>query len=266
MNKINMEVGSDSLTLEEYEKMIVDGANRVYGNEGNYNCPKCLNKGYTYEYRGGLLCSVICNCSSIRKSNRLLLESGLMESVKTHTFENFIARENWQIGIKNRCIEFTRNFKKGSSLCLLGQSGAGKTHLCTAVCGELIKAGHSLRYVMWRDIVNKLQANTYNDAITSQITNSLNEMDILYIDDLFKLISPNQMQKTKELEIAFKILNNAEIFNKSVIISSECTLNELQKLDEAIAGRIIKMTTSRYLLQISRSENKNYRYKDLEVF
>lgn len=250
----------------DYEELIVKTMNNHVGDEQYYNCPKCLNRGYNYKFRDGQLYSVICDCIAVRKSNKLLVESGLMENIEKSTFNNFKATENWQIGIKERCFEFVNNFSIGKSICILGQSGAGKTHLCTAICGELIKKGYSLRYVLWRDLVSEVQSNTYNNDVLSQVFNRIKAVDVIYIDDMFKLISCNSAQRTKELEIAFKILNDVEIMKKSIIVSSEYTLNEIKVLDEAIAGRIVKATTSRYLIQIAKNEEKNYRFKNLEMF
>lgn len=249
-----------------YEDMVTKTANSTRGNEQYYDCPKCLNREFTYYYRDGYSCMILCDCIKIRKSVKLLKESGIESSIKEKTFDRYEATEPWQIAIKQRCIEFTESFQLGKSIAMLGQSGSGKTHLCTAICGKLVEKGYSLRYVLWRDIVAKLQSNIYNNEVYSAILEDLKSVDVVYIDDMFKLMSSNPTQKNKELEIAFKILNDREVFSKSVIISSEYMLKDIKKLDEAIAGRIVKMTTSRYSMQISKSESKNYRFRDLEMF
>jgi DNA replication protein DnaC len=254
------------MTQEKFDAMVLKDANSSSGSEKYYDCPKCLNRGWTYAYHNGIMVSVQCDCLEIRKTNRMLYESGLAETIKTNTFESYIVTESWQKGIKERCLEFVNNFQLGMSITMLGQSGSGKTHLCTAICGKLINMGYPLKYVLWRDIVTKLQANIFNDQGYTQITDELRKVDVLYLDDMFKLISSNPAQKVKELELAFKIINDRAISCKSTIISSEMMLNELSKLDEAIVGRIVKMSTPHYTIQISKAIEKNYRLKDVGLF
>lgn len=248
-----------------YEDMVTKTANGTHGDELYYDCPKCLNRGYTYRYRDGLMYMVPCDCMKVRETNRRLSETGIAQTIEENTFENFTTDDPWQNTLKLRCIEFAEQFKPGMSIGLLGQSGAGKTHLCTAICGKIVRMGYSLKYVLWRDVVAKLQANVYNDDVYTRVTEGLKNVEVLYIDDMFKLITPNPTQRVRELEVAFKVINDRTMLGKSTLISSEMLIDEIKSLDEAIAGRIVKMTSKRYLIQISKSESKNYRFKDLET-
>lgn len=264
-NKIqmnNMEIFT-KLQNKSFIELQVEQYNQRHGDLQYYDCDKCLNRGNIAFVKDNKLCVRLCNCIDVRRSNRLLLESGIAEQIKTKTFENYICEEVWQKSIKEKCLAFIRN----STNCLFlgGQTGAGKTHLCTAVCGYFVNQGKSLRYVLWRDIVTKLQANVFNDNNYTSITEDLKNIDVLYIDDMFKLIPSKLENRTKELEIAFKILNDREMSNKITIISTEYTIAEIKKLDEAIAGRIVKMSTKDYIVQISKKADRNYRLKDLEI-
>lgn len=237
--------------------------NKRIGDLHYYDCDKCMNRGDIAFVKDNKLYTRLCDCMKVRRSNRLLVESGIAEQIKTKTFENYICEENWQKSIKEKCSAFVEN--PSNCLFLGGQTGAGKTHLCTAVCGKFIGQGKSLRYVLWRDIVTKLQANVFNDSNYTSITEDLKNIDVLYIDDMFKLIPSKLENRTKELEIAFKILNDREISNKITIISTEYTIKEIKSFDEAITGRIVKMSSKDYVIQISKKAERNYRLKDLEV-
>lgn len=246
----------------DFNQYCVECYNKTTGKLEYYNCPKCLNRGNYAKVIDGQIFHVICDCMNTRRSNRLLLESGMAQQIKFKTFQNYICEEPWQQFIKDKCLQFIKNPSK--CLFLGGQTGAGKTHLCTAVCGYFVNQGKSLRYVLWRDIVTKLQANVFNDNNYTNITEDLKNIDILYIDDLFKLIPNKSENRTKELEIAFKILNDRETSNKITIISTEYTITEIEKFDEAIAGRIAKMSTKNYIVQIGKKAGRNYRLRDLE--
>ena len=264
LDKNNLELLSKFQSGElDINQFYIDSYNGTKGNLGYYDCPKCKNRGeYAIKNESGEFTLTICDCMRIRRSNRLLHESGIEKQLKIKTFDNFICQEPWQQYIFDKCMKFTQS----PSQCLFvgGQSGAGKTHLCTAVCGRFAKAGKTLKYVLWRDIVTKLQANIFNDDAYTKILDDLKNVDVLYIDDLFKLIPTKTESRVKELEIAFKLLNSRELSNKITIISTECTMNEIKSLDEAIAGRIAKMSTREYIIQISRKSERNYRLKELE--
>ena len=40
-----------------------------------------------------------------------------------------------------------------------GQPGSGKTHICTAVTGELLRSGLNARYIVRNDEAVKIKAN-----------------------------------------------------------------------------------------------------------
>lgn len=246
-----------------FEQRVVDRYNASEGDLEYYNCPKCLNRGNFMRLENGYQTLYLCDCMKVRHSNRLLLESGMAKLIEEKTFENYICNEPWQDYLMSKC----RAFVDCPTKCLFigGQSGSGKTHLCTAVCGKLVQQGKSLRYVLWRDIVTKLQANVFNDENYTNITDDLKNVDVLYLDDMFKLISTKSDNRLKELEVAFKIINDRELSQKTTIISTECTFKDLVNLDEAIAGRIIKMATSDYILQIDKNVSRNYRLKNLAI-
>lgn len=264
-NKIEMKNTEFSTKLQNksFTEFQAERNNKVGGNLPYCDCEKCSNRGYIVFARDNNLYARLCDCMEVRRSNRLLIESGMAEQIRTKTFENYVCEENWQKSIKEKCLAFVEN--PSNCLFIGGQTGAGKTHLCTAICGQFIKQGKSLRYVLWRDIVAKLQANVFNDSNYTNITEDLKNIDVLYIDDMFKLIPSKLENRTKELEIAFKILNDREISNKITIISTEYTIKEIKSFDEAIASRIVKMSSKDYVIQISKKAERNYRLKDLEV-
>ena len=249
-------------SLDEFYNIAIRDYNSSKGTLTDYDCPRCQNRGIFYKLVGKNIYQVECDCLEIRKSIERLDRSGITEKMKENTFDTYIVAEKWQEVLKTRCMEFVENFKLGDSIYLGGQSGSGKTHLCTAICSSLVKK-YPLKYVLWGDIVTKLQANIFKEEVYTQVYNELKNIDVLYIDDFFKSISDKTAQN--ELKIAFKILTDRELSHKTTIFSSELTINDIASLDEAVAGRIVKMVSKKNLLQIAKNRSRNYRLKDLEM-
>lgn len=260
LSSLTAKLRSGEIKWEEYQ---IECYNDTPGDLQYYDCPKCRNRGEYARLVGGLEIHYQCDCMPTRRANRLLLESGLAEQIAAKTFENYQCDEPWQSTLKSKCMQFVEH--PSHCLYLGGQSGSGKTHLCTAVCGKLVKMGKPVRYVLWRDLVTKLQANIFNDSLYTTLTDELKSVEILYIDDMFKLISSKPENRIKELEVAFKLINDREISNGITIISTELDIAGISRLDEAIAGRIVKMATSDYILQIGASPKRNYRFKNLSI-
>jgi len=171
-----------------------------------------------------------------------------------YTFDKFNANHNWQKHIKTKAIEFANS--PSDWFYIGGQSGSGKTHLCTAIAGELLKTKR-LRYMLWRDDAVKLKSYV-NDAVEyKKLIEPLKTCTVLYIDDFLK--TGNNGMTTGDINIAFEILNyrynNPELVT---IISSEYLLAEIIRIDEAIAGRI-KERCKDYCFEIGKDVKKNYR-------
>ena len=158
-------------------------------------------------------------------------------------------------------MEFAKN--PDGWFFLGGQSGAGKTHLCTAICREFLLSGKRVIYMLWRDEVVKLKAMVNESDEYRDLVDKYKQADVLYIDDLFKTGrgQDNMVQKptAADVNVAFEIINYR--YNnpgKITIISSECTEDELLDIDEAIGGRIYERAKA---FSIAKNRDRNYRMK-----
>lgn len=79
-----------------------------------------------------------------------LKNSGLAGSIKEKTFYSFEANQSFQQQIKSEAVKFVKSYK-GKWFFIGGQNGCGKTHICTAIAGQLLKFGESVRYLLWED-------------------------------------------------------------------------------------------------------------------
>lgn len=236
----------------------VDYYNSTAGALTGANCSKCNNKGVFMFINDDMVetCRT-CECMAIRQCANAMKQSGIDESVlERMTFEAFTTEEEWQKRMKLIAMKYTEAVKNGDTehwLFMSGQSGSGKTHLSTAVCVELMKAGHKVKYMTWHEIVHKLQQAKFNEERYNAVMSSINDSEILYIDDLFKT-------EKSERDIAFEVLNSRYISKKPTVISCELNMPSIIEIDVATAGRIEHMSKG-FSAQIINDEKRNYRRK-----
>lgn len=246
---------------EEKAAYYQDAINRSKGELEDYDCDICNNKGFTVKVSTGLEVDYInCKCMDTRITHRMLKNSGLYEQIKNLTFKTFQADEDWQKSCVSTCASFCKN-KKGW-LYFGGQSGSGKTHLCTAVTGYLIKQGYKAKYMLWRDEIVQLKQNTTDGEMYQAKMDLLKNVPVLYIDDFFKTES-GKLPTQSDIQTSYEFLNSR--YNKKLItiISSELLTGELIEIDEAIAGRILEMSKG-YCIDISKNRERNYRLRGVK--
>lgn len=262
----------DAQTSERVEAMkrIAENYNNRRGNlneKDGYNCDLCLNRGefvYVREYAPGCFEQTVkfCKCRKARKALRNLRESGLQGVLEDFTLANFDATLPYQKQMLESAQTYV-NSKSDKWFALLGASGSGKTHLCSAVSINFLRHGREVYYMRWRDDVRQIMQENHNG--NRELLDRIKVVDVLYIDDLFKTAKgADGIQKPSEAEIrlAFEIINTRCAAKKITVISSESVLSNLAKIDEAIAGRIKQMCGA-YLVNIptSNSEDRNYRMR-----
>lgn len=271
-----VELGSDNETEEERLERLkrtcqlkCDSANRTEGdlNEyDGYNCEICKNKGYTIVPELYLNYytdkQVTCKCMKIRKTIRSLKRSGLESVVHDYTFDKYIATEDWQKSVLDAAKRYLSECES-NWFFFGGATGAGKSHICTAIAISLLKQGKEVKYMLWQDESKNLKARV-NDIEYADLIEKYKSVDVLYIDDLFKTgkdgTQTRQRPTTGDINLAFEIINSRYASKKITIISSECTITDLIDIDEAIAGRI-KQKSGAYCINIAPDRSKNYRLR-----
>ncbi len=226
--------------------------------EDGYDCPLCKNRGFIAkaitEEDGSLHeVSAYCKCMQIRINAKRLKKSGLAEWVETKNFETFVASEDWQKNMKAKALAYSES--PSGWLYVAGQSGAGKTHICTATCLKLIESGKSVKYMLWSEIVCKLESTRFDDGRRTDYIEDIVKNDVIYIDDFLKCFD-----KAKHLGMAFEFINKMIIMKKMLIISSEMFYQEIAGIDEALGGRIAEKAKE-HIIQIARDSGRNYRLK-----
>lgn len=260
---------------ERIAKQRCEMMNKTKGNLNEidgYDCPLCNNRGGYYEaqlHRGYWYETfVYCKCRKVRDALSRLKKSGLKDVVHKYTFDSFTAKDSWQQKLKDAALKYCENGKE-KWFFIGGQTGAGKTHICTAAAIKLLKKGYNTKYMLWRDEAVKLKAAVNDTEIYSRLIAEIKDAEVLYIDDLFKTGKDKdgkaQQPTPADINLAYEIINYRYI-NKLpyTIISSECTLAQLVEIDEATGGRIAEMAVQNgYGFSINPDVNKNHRLKNI---
>lgn len=262
--------GSDlpELSPEEWARLKASSFNESVGDldqVDGYQCAKCKNKGVIMVARmdSGLWTTVVkdCKCMRVRRTIRAMHRSGLKNVIREMTFDKFQAAEEWQKKIKQGAMEYANNPQ--GWFFIGGQSGAGKSHLCTAICRKLMLEGREVRYLAWREDIPRLKAMVTEAEEYRAEMDRIKNTEVLYIDDLFKTgrdpRGASQMPTAADVNIAFEILNYRAINPALVtILSSECTTSDLLEIDEALGGRVCELAK---VYSIGRDRWKNYRLR-----
>lgn len=227
--------------------------------ERKYDCPECKDTGLIYfEDEKGYTFAKPCRCRAVREAKARLERSGLAKLFKSKSFDTFRTCSNAQLeDAKKTSMQYTSMFeaRKGSdvrSLLLCGQVGAGKTHLGTACCVQLIDKGIPVIYMGYREEMTALKSKVTDEAAYSSEMNRYKKAPVLFIDDFLK----GKITEA-DVNIVYEIVNYRYNNNLPLIISTEKKLNDLIIFDEAIGSRLIEMCRG-YIIEFEGKE-LNYR-------
>lgn len=246
---------SSAPALNDYQQMRADALNAQPGKLTGYDCPLCNNRGYSIKVSDSLeIVSSRCSCMDIRENLRRIEASGLKDLVDRYTFDAFETRTSWQREMKATALRYMQQPEK-RWFVLSGTVGSGKTHICTAICAELMRAGVPAQYFLWREGAPRLKANVNDSEAYARMIQPLKTVKLLYIDDFLK-----GSVKDGDIHLAFEILD-ARYRNASLmtIISSERTIEQIMSLDEAVGSRIYERAKDFYLCVVGPDKNQRVR-------
>ncbi len=103
----------------------------------------------------------------------------------------------------------------GAPLCLIGDSGTGKSHLLIGLGTAAAEAGHRVRYVLASRLVNEL-AEADNDRHLTKIIARYGRVDLLCLDELGYL----QLDR-RGAELLFQVLTEREEKTSIAIATNE---------------------------------------------
>lgn len=227
-------------------------------------CAVCGGDGWILHEDNGYRASEKCQCRMAQEAERRIRNSGLSLVLDGWTFDAFKVSAPYQKLMKDTAQRYARDILAGGSgwLYMGGQVGSGKSHLCTAVCGELLRTRFPVKYMRWVTDSGYLKGNVNERELFSDAMDKLKEAKILYVDDLFKMghRSGERPKPTDaDIRVAFELFDYRYAERKPTIITSEWMLStELMDIDAGTFSRMYEMSKG-YLVEITTGKGKNWR-------
>ena len=147
--------------------------------------------------------------------------------------------------------------KAGHPLCLIGDSGTGKTHLLIALGTLAAEAGYRVRYILASKLVNEL-VEAADDKQLTKLINRYGRVDLILVDELGYL----QLDR-RGAELLFQVLTEREERSAIAIASNEPFSSWTKTFTDprlcaaivdrlTFAGQIIETGTTSYRLAHAR--------------
>lgn len=227
---------------------------KLEGSLVQYNCEKCRDLTFIFKEDG----AAPCECRALIEAKNLIKNSGISESFRNMTLENFSYKLNKQsiYGFKIATM-YVNNVdkimdKRENSILFCGKVGTGKTHLSMGVANKLMDKGIATIIMPYSQDIIRLKQNRMDKEYYMRLVNKYKRAKVLLIDDLFK-----GSVTDSDKSIIFEIIDYRYFNQKPMIISSEKTCEELLNIDEAIGSRIIQMSNG-YIVENNLGRS-NYR-------
>lgn len=221
--------------------------------EVKYHCPECSDSGYVD--------TRMCRCLREIIIRERIAASGMGRLLEVQSFDNFdLECYSYDPRVKERMTmilamakNYVRDFaRRKDNLLLIGPTGTGKTHITTAIAGELIHQGYDVIYDSTQNILSDFEADRFRSNYGQEENRSDKYFDctLLIIDDLGTEFS-NQFT----LATIFNLLNTRQNKGLATIISTNLSPEELaRKYEDRIYSRIIGSGT-----KIMPFEGKDHR-------
>lgn len=223
--------------------------------ESNYKCNKCRDMLFIMQEDGT---AKECECRPLRIAEDKLQASGVSEEFRKKRFENFdYSRSKETMLAYSIAKSYSKDFEeirvtRENSVMLIGQVGSGKTHLAIAISNVLLDKGIGVIYMPYRDSITNLKQSILNAENYQREISKYKNAQVLLIDDLFK-----GEATPSDIKTMFEILDYRYFKNLPVIVTSEKTVDDLIKIDEAVGSRLYEMSKD-YVAEL-QGEKLNYR-------
>lgn len=203
--------------------------------ELTYDCIKCRDTGY--------IDSEKCSCFRQMEVQFLYDSSQIRELLAVNNFSNLSkdyysgeSLEQFEHALTT-CKNFINNFNSDyHNLFFYGTVGTGKSFLSGCVAKELLDRGCSIIYFSAIQMFQTISAYHYDKdkEMLNKLNDSLYNCDLLIIDDLGTEMI-NEFVRSQ----LFLVLNERILRRKSIIISTNLTLEELRgKYSDRVFSRI----------------------------
>ena len=213
--------------------------------ETKYTCPACGDSGY--------INGESCECRLALLKEVALGNLRANSPVGKATFENFrldyypedvdessgISPRVRMEQVFNFCKEYAEDFSTDSpSLYLWGSTGLGKTHLASAIAGEVAKNGFQVIFDSSSNLLRKLEKEHFSSSRDNRNDGAQDELincDLLIIDDF-----GTEFCTQFTVSAVYNVINSRLNRNLPVIINSNLDIEGVEKAyTQRVASRII---------------------------
>lgn len=259
---IKIEGMSEEEKTSELNRLDIETYNEAVGNMDlidGIHCDICRNKGWVKVLVDGCVKMRQCECVSRRQSCMDAKNSGLGKYLLKDQGD-YIVTDEWQSACFDRMQNFITNHSKDNVWFMaLGQSGCGKTLICSIIANHLLfVAKRKVMYLTWTDFIGQLKRDVMGDK-TNEVSvylDKIKKVDVLFIDEMLKKYNDT------DLKYLIEIINYRYANDLKTIITSENVFDKLIDIDEATFGRAIEKCEG-FSINIPKDRKKNYRLKGL---
>lgn len=179
-----------------------------------------------------------------------------LQRIKDYSFDTYQTPNAWQEAIKKNAMDYADNFDGNSWFMISGETGSGKSHICTSMIFRLAGRGIKTRYVSWLTFKNELKGDLDNSKSKIHV---IKHFPVLYMDDFLKT-GNDQPPTAYDLEVATEILWHRYENNLPTILSTEYDFSKIAGFNNAMVGRINEMAKG-YINRIGNDPKRNWRAK-----
>ena len=204
--------------------------------EIQYVCPDCKDTGYIGQEK--------CHCFKQAIISILYSQSNISELLKRDNFSNLsydyyegedLKRFESAVNAAHKFVDtFDQDYE---NLLFCGTVGTGKSFLSGCIAGELLNSGHSVIYfsaVELFELLSDIMFGKGDRNVLQSRKEDIYNCDLLIIDDLGTELTNSAI--ATEL---FSLFNERHLRRKSVVISTNLTVDELKdRYDDRIFSRI----------------------------
>lgn len=210
-----------------------------------YDCADCQDTGFAHGRR--------CRCFEQKIINLLYSQSNLQKLIATENFSSLSYEyyqgedlENFRKAVETS-LSFIKHFSGDcQNLLFFGAVGTGKSFLSGCIAKEILDRGFSVVYFSASALFNLLSKYSFETGSKEMLYKTYEELyncDLVIVDDLGTELS-NSFTNSQ----FFAFLNERQLAGKSVIISTNLSLEELKtRYSERIFSRLTGNFTFRKL-------------------
>lgn len=203
-----------------------------------FNCPVCKDTGYVGQK--------LCGCLKAALSEAGMKRAGLSHLFETQRFDTFSLeyyRHDPRVyrvmqNYLDICRRFADRFDQDTreSLLFCGGTGLGKTHLSTAIAGEVVQKGFDVLYESAPNLLSAFEAERFGRSLTASVADTSRYLtcDLLVIDDLGA-----ELSNSFTVSVLYNLINTRIVACRPTIISTNLTPDEIRsRYTDRIASRL----------------------------